>query len=216
MAERTFDSVEELRAKIDGETRFKRVMRGYDPDDVNTYIASLRKDMRRMTDEQGAVAKNAASLEAAVASRDEEIARLKRQESENAARVTRAMQTITQLKAELEAARTAAGETEPLHREIGDLAAQLSVARGEIEQSRAAAERAAAESREMRERASEAETALKANKLEMIECLHMLAGIQGHTASVLGGKLEEITRLIAGLQEEAASTAETLRRKMKL
>lgn len=216
MAERTFESVEELRAKIDGETRFKRVMRGYDTEEVNAYISELRNDLRRMAEEQSVLAKGTAALEQAVSARDEEIAHLKRQEAENAVRISRAMQSITQLKDELEAARVSAGENEPLHREIGDLKAQLQIAKGESERSRAAAERANAECEELRARTAAAEAELKTNRLDMIECMHMISGIQGHTASVLSDKLAEVGRLIAGLQEEAASTAEALRRRMRL
>ncbi|MEA4823326.1 MAG: hypothetical protein VB111_04340 [Clostridiaceae bacterium] len=210
----TNNYVDELRVRVDRETRFKRVLMGYQPRKVDEYIEELREStneqLERMEREQQTLSTLLNTRQKEADTWREQFSNEKEKTSNLEASVSQYMQEAQTLKeraeateqenerldTELRRARGAEEELAVLREERGELQAKTLNSAHALEQSQECIRRLEERNRDLQDQLEKLIAQMKAYKLEMLEGLAKTDALRKHTVTVLGEKLTECTRLL--------------------
>lgn len=235
------DGVAQLRERVDRETRFRRVLVGYDTKSVNESITQLRglltvqeeefraerealmrenDSLHRDAQEQGDQLRDAAErnlrYEATLREREQQLDERRAQEQKAAAQLVDCEETIQQLREALARCQSEAEEIAGLREERGALRARCSALQAEVEQGKEAQARFAEENRRLCEQLEQTRQDVRSYRLEMLENLAQIETLRRHMVTLLTEKMQESYRLLDSWQTEADHAAEQLRNALGL
>lgn len=230
------DGVTQLRERVDRETRFRRVLYGYETQSVDESITQLRgllagqeeefraerealmrenDSLRRDAQEQSQQLRSAAErnvhYEEVLREQETQIETARVQEREAAARLAECQETVQSLQEALARCRSEAEEIAALREERGALQAQCRTIQAEAEQAEEAMVRVEEENRRLNEQLEQERKEVREYRLKMLENLAHIETLRRHMVTLLDEKMQESSRLLASWQSEADDAASQLR-----
>ncbi|MEG1547269.1 MAG: hypothetical protein RR232_03775 [Clostridia bacterium] len=228
-------TVDNLRAKIEDEARFKRVFNGYEPKAVNDLITEMKKSIQSQSrdakTEQDSLmaesealkselaAKNSVILalntsitgyETAIQLRDTKLEQYQNKERAYTKELNKYNEMIITLRNELNRRQSAADDIAIYHKERGELEGRLAAFKNGTEQAEATIARLREENRTLNEKLDALEGDTKAFKLNIIEMVAHASAMQRQTAAMLEERVCQSRGLIEAWSSEVATQADDI------